>query len=313
VACVAAILVAPVSRPVFATIYDRLLFKTLYPVQHFAEIVENRSGMIGVTPEDTLFGGGVYDGQFKVDLLNGDTNMLVRPFALSALHPNPEHVLFIGLGSGSWVQVIANNPQVQDLTVLDINPAYVEVIGKHPITASLLHNPKVKIVIDDGRRWLVRHPEASFDVIVSNTSFYWRNHSSTLLSADFLRIVRPHLRLNGVFFYNTTFSDDVAATGLAIYPYALRIINCLALSDSPLVFDRARWKSILLRYSIDGKRVVDPDNPEHMKKLDDIVNIRKASVAITGYSIEENDEIRQRLKDRQSVIITDDNMGVEWR
>ncbi len=59
--------------------------------------------------------------------------------------------------------------------------------------------------------------------------------------------------------------------------------------------------------------MIDPDDPRQMKKLDDIVNIRKASPTDAGMSIEENDEIRRRLKDRQNVIITDNNMGVEWR
>ena len=38
-----------------------------------------------------------------------------------------------------------------------------------------------------------------------------------------------------------------------------------------------------------------------------------ALICHAGNSIEENDEIRQRLKDRENVIITDDNMGLEWR
>ncbi len=311
-ACIAAVLIAPASHPVFATIYDRLLFKHSYPAQYFAEIIENRSGMIGVTPDGTLFGGGVYDGRFNTDLLN-DTNMIVRPYALSAFRPNPAHVLMIGLGSGSWAQVIANDSQLQDLIVVEINPGYLEAISKHSDTASLLHNSKVSIVVDDGRRWLLRHPQATFDVVVMNTSYHWRNHTSDLLSTDFLRIVRQHLRSKGAFFYNTTWSDDVMATGLTVYPYALRVLNCLALSDSPLVFDGVRWKSILLSYTIDGKRVINPDDPDQMKKLDQIVNIRHAAPLIASDSIESNDEIRQRLRSRQNLIITDDNMGVEWR
>lgn len=311
VACILPIVIAPASRPLFTTIYDRLLFKTQYPANKFSEVIENRSGVIGVTADSTLYGGGVYDGQFKTDLMN-DSNMIVRPFALSAFHPNPAEVLFIGLGSGSWTQVIANNPQLEHMTVVDINRGYVEAIKHHPITASLLRNPKVTIVIDDGRRWLLRHPEATFDVVISNTSFYWRNHSSTLLSADFLRIVRPHLRPKGVFFYNTTYSDDVAATGLAVYPYALRIINCLAVSDSPIVFNRDHWENVLLGYVIDGKRVIDAEDPDQLKKLNKIVSIPEGPLS-EAESIESDPEIRHRLGQRKHRIITDDNMGLEWR
>jgi len=309
--CVAAMIISPLSRPLFDTIYDRLLFKKFYPVQHFTQVIENRSGIIGITPDGTVFGGGVYDGRFNVDLLN-DTNIIVRPYALSAFQPNLSHVFMIGLGSGSWAQVIANEPQLQDLTVVDINPGYLEAISKHQATASLLHNPKVTIVIDDGRRWLLQNPQATFDMIVMNTTFHWRNHTSNLLSADFLRIVRPHLRPKGILFYNITGSDDALATGLAIFPYALRVFNCIALSDSPLVFDRARWKSVLLSYRIDGKHVIDQDNPGQMKKLDEIVTVGSAVPVGDWSSIETNDELRKRLRGQQNLIITDDNMGVEW-
>ena len=303
--CVVVMIIAPLSRPVFDTIYDRLLFKKFYPMQHFTQVIENRSGVIGITPDGTVFGGGVYDGRFNIDLLN-DTNMIVRPYALSAFQSNLSHVLMIGIGSGSWAQVIANEPYLRDLTVVDINPGYLEAISEHRATASLLHNAKVTIIIDDGRRWLLRNPQATFDMIVMNTTFHWRNHSSNLLSADFLRIVRPHLRPKGVLFYNTTGSNDSLATGLAIFPYALRVLNCIALSDSPLIFDRARWKSVLLSYSIDGKHVIDQGDPAQIKKLDQIVTLGDWS------SIETNDELRKRLRGQRNLIITDDNMGVEW-
>jgi spermidine synthase len=288
------------------------LFKNSYPIQRFAELVENRSGVIGVTPDGTLFGGGVYDGKFNTDLIS-DTNLIVRPYAISAFLAHPTHVLMIGLGTGSWAQVIANNPQLKDLTVIDINPGYLGPISSHPATASLLNNSKVTLVIDDGRRWLLAHPQATFDAVVMNTSYYWRNHSSNLLSTDFLRIVRTHLRHDGVFFFNTTWSDDVMATALTVYPYALRVVNCVALSDSPLVFDRARWKSILLSYTIDGKRVIDPEDLTRQKEFERILSIDYAAPGAGPNSIERNDEIRQRLKNRNNLIITDDNMGVEWR
>ena len=310
--CIAAVVVAPASRPLFTTIYDRLLFKKAYPAMRFDQVIENRSGTIGVTPDGVVFGGGVYDGRFSTDLLN-DVNIIVRPYSLSAFHAAPSRVLMIGVGSGSWAQVIVNNPQVQQLLIVDINPGYLEAIPKHAETASLLSNPKATVIIDDGRRWLLRHPQETFDAIVMNTSFYWRNHSTNLLSTDFLQIVREHLRPRGVFFYNTTHSEDVVATGLSIFPYSLRVCNALALSDSPLKFDRQRWKSILLSYRIDRKPVVNANSLDQMKRLDAIVNIADAPPIGEWDSIEGNEEMRQRLRNRNNLIITDDNMGLEWQ
>lgn len=298
------------SRPIFQSIYSRLLFKDTYPGLHFEQVVESRSGVVGVTPDGTVFGGGVYDGRFNVDLLH-DTNIIIRPYALSALHPAPRHVLMIGLGSGSWAQVIANHPQVEGLTVVEINPGYLQIIPQHPQVASVLQNRKVHIIIDDGRRWLQRNPAEKFDAIVMNTSFYWRNHSSNLLSVEFLRIARGHLRPGGVFFYNTTNSNDVLATGVSVFPYALRVANALAVSDSELVLNTARWRSVLLNYAIDGKKLIDENDPEQLKKLDELMNIKEGPPGPSWDSFEDNGHLRERLQGR--LIITDDNMGLEWR
>ncbi|MBZ5681650.1 MAG: fused MFS/spermidine synthase [Acidobacteriia bacterium] len=298
------------AGPIFPTLYDRLLFKNKYPALHFQEVIETRSGTIGVTRDGTVFGGGVYDGRFNIDLLR-DVNVIVRPYALSALHPAPHDVLMIGLGSGSWAQVVADHPQVERLTVVEINPGYLELIPKQPTVASLPRNPKVHIVIDDGRRWLLWNPQAKFDAIVMNTTFHWRNHASYLLSVEFLQIVRQHLKPGGVLFYNTTGSDDVIATALAVYPYALRFINCVAVSDSPLVFDRARWRVVLLNYVIDGKHMIDASDPKQLQNLDEIVAIPEDPTGRMSNSVENNHQLRSRLQNR--LIITDDNMGLEWR
>jgi predicted membrane-bound spermidine synthase len=310
VAVVITFLAVTASKPLLDTIYDRLLFKKEYPKGHFQRAVENRSGVIGVTPDGVLWGGGVYDGQFSVDLLH-DVNIIVRPFALSAFHSAPRHVLMIGLGSGSWAQVVANHPQLEGLTIVEINPGYLQLLPSYPVVASLLHNPKVYITIDDGRRWLLQNDDKKFDVVVMNTTFYWRDHASNLLSTEFLKIVRRHLNPGGVFFYNTTGSDDAIATGLSVFPYGLRIVNALAVSDAPLGLDRARWRTVLLSYVIDGKRVVDTNDPEQLKKLDELVNLPENPPERGFNSVETNDQLRRRLQNRP--IITDDNMGSEWR
>src|SRR3569833_2370674 len=113
----------------------------------------------------------------------------------------------IGLSSGSWAQVGVNNPAVRHLTIVEINPGYLQLIEKHEEVRSFLRNPKVEIVTDDGRRWLRAHPKGKFDLIVMNTTFHWRAHSSNLLSVEFVTILGQHLKPGGVLFYNTTSSD----------------------------------------------------------------------------------------------------------
>jgi hypothetical protein len=156
----------------------------------FAYVTENRSGIIKVDTDGTVFGNGMYDGRFNVRLQD-DRNGIIRPYALSLFHAAPRDVLMIGLSSGPWAQVIANNPAVRSLTIVEINPGYLTLIAQQSEVASVLHNPKVTIVTDDGRRSLSHHPEERFDAIVSNTtgtssagSRRWKITSSTAKSSS---------------------------------------------------------------------------------------------------------------------------------
>jgi spermidine synthase len=146
--------------------------------ERLSRIVENRSGIITVAQDRTVYGNGAYDGRFNTDLVH-DSNLIIRPFSLSLFHPGPRDVLMIGLSSGSWAQVIANNPDVDSLTVIEINPGYLALIADEPEVASVLANPKVRIVINDGRKWLRANGGRRFDAVVSNTTFFFRSNTTS--------------------------------------------------------------------------------------------------------------------------------------
>jgi spermidine synthase len=307
--CVAIFVIA---GPLFNDLYERLLFKTDYRGQSFSHLVENRSGVIAVGQDGTIYGGGVYDGAYNVDPVH-DVNHLFRLLALSSFHPMPRKVLMIGLSSGSWAQVVANDPDVQSEEIIEINPGYLPLILQYPVVRSLLANPKVHITIDDGRRWLLAHPEARYDAIVMNTSFNWREHMTNLLSVEFLKMARQHLLPGGVLFYNTTGSPEVFETGVSVFPYGLRVGNFLAVSDSPIVVNSDRLEQKLRDYQIDGKPVFDLENPEASERFHQIVAMThtfNTDDDLSHPSMEYADSIRARC--RGARIITDDNMGTEW-
>jgi spermidine synthase len=303
---------AAIAQPLFNTVYERMLYKVEYgPGLKFAHLVESRSGVIGVSANTTVFGGGVYDGKFNTSLVH-DTSLATRVYAVSAFHPQPREVLMIGLSSGSWAQIVANHPTVERLTVVEINPGYLKLIPQYPAVASILHNPKTTIIIDDGRRWLVSNPQRKFDLIVMNSSYHWRAHMSNLLSTAFLKLVRSHLTPGGALFYNTTASGEVMLTGATVFPYAMRVINFLAVSDQPLVFDKDALTRALTAYRIDGKPLLDLTQAADQKKLSELLawGDTPGGPDPATAPIEYADTIRQRFKDKR--IITDDNMGTEW-
>lgn len=311
IACALLVLVA---RPLFAHFYERLFLKSDYHSDYaFRDVVENRNGVITVDSDERVYGGGIYDGQFNVDPVSG-TNGVFRVYAIPAFHPRPEKVLVIGLASGSWAQILANYPKVKEMTIVEINPGYLSLIPQRPIVASLLHNPKVHVEIDDGRRWLIAHPESKFDFILMNTSYHWRAHASNLLSTEFMQILRQHLLPGGVAYYNTTSSARTQFTGATSFPYALRLSNFLAVSDSPIIFDRSQCEQALINYTLDGHPVFNLSNPADRRALDSIVSLPFHNNETMGRyldeSIEDRSSLLARLKGQR--LITDDNMGTEW-
>ncbi|HEY3930446.1 MAG TPA: hypothetical protein VGL89_18885 [Candidatus Koribacter sp.] len=300
--------------PLFQNLYERLAFRRVVPP--FSQVVENRHGVIAVTGDNiTVLGGGVYDGRFNTNPRD-DKNLISRCYSLFGfLSRPPRHVLMIGLSSGSWAQVIASNPEVQDLTIVEINPGYLRVIPRHSDVASVLTNPKVHIVIDDGHRWLLRNPTARFDLIIMNMTFHWRANATNLLSREFLELVRLHLEPGGAHFYNTTSSLEAFATAVAVFPHAVRIGNFIAVSDQPLVFQPDRWRQRMANYFIDGHPVLDPA----VQADDRFVNSIAATAEFVARNpndpralfFEDESNLRRRLQGR--TVVTDDNMAVEWR
>lgn len=293
----------------YVNLYERLLReRPSDDVPPFATVIENKHGVVAVSADGTVYGGGIYDGVFNVDLVH-DRNLLVRPLALGAFHPKPRHVLSIGLASGSWAQVLIHHPEIERLTVIEINPGYLPLLRQHEAVASLLDNPKLELVIDDGRRWLAAHPERRFDALVMNTTFHWRSQSTNLLSEEFLQLVRAHLHPGGIALLNTTGSAKVYRTALGVFPHANRFYNTVIASDAELTPDRQRWERQLRAYRIDGRPVFDL--PRDDAALAQVLASLDHSGPPESAKLESRDQLLARTAGEPR--ITDDNMATEWR
>jgi spermidine synthase len=296
----------------YGLLYERIIFRHREEAKTpFAHLVENRNGVIAVLQNGAVFGGGVYDGEFVINP-DQDSNLIIRALAISAIQPHPRRVLIIGLASGSWAQVIVNHPETTAMDIVEINPGYLSLIAQYPVVQSLLTNPKVRIFVDDGRRWLIAHPDEKYDLIVTNSTYHWRAHSSTLLSAEFYKLARLHLADGGVYYFNSTESGETMATALSVFPYGLRIINFLAVSDSPIRFDSDLWFSTLAKYEIDGKRLLPPNDPATQRVLARYALLSRTLDGPPVFGgLETSDSLRKRFGKVR--LITDDNMGLEWK
>ena len=151
-----------------------------------------------------------------------------------------------------------------------------------------------------------------FDAIVMNTTHHWRSNASNLLSVDFLQLIRQHLNPGGVHFYNTTGSDEVLATGMHVFPYGMRLVNLLVVSDTPLQLNAGHWVDVLLQYKVDGKPVFNLSQEQDRRRLKEVALLTATMDRDlpSPFTLESADHIRARTS--RTRIITDDNMGTEW-
>jgi len=290
----------------FWWLYEHLQYKHEFTSgMRFAQTIESRHGVVTVDTSGAVYGNGAYDGMIGTKL--EPKSWLVRPYFLSAVRDRIENVLVIGVASGSWTQILVNHPQVKHVTAIELSHGYLDLIRARPEVASLLTNPKLNLVIDDGRRWLRQHPDARFDAIVMNTTHHWREFASALLSREFLTEVKAHLTPEGIAFWNCTESPRAARTGMEVFPQTMMVMNhCLA-SNAPLEPNRDRWQKVLAAYHIDGQPVIAADQ---INGVLDFLNGEALPVPGNMWHWCRRPAMQSAWGDAK--IITDDNLGHEY-
>lgn len=191
-------------------------------------IVETRQGIVVSYSDDAagdaVFGGNVYDGRTNVDP-RINSNGINRIVMLQAITPAPRRVLMIGLSVGSWQHIIGGFPGVEHMDVVEINPGYVDLARNYDVQDRAIHDPRVNLIIGDGRKFLRQNPDAKYDLVVMNTTWHWRMYVSLLLSREFLTLIKSHMTPDAVLAFNTTESIDAFKTASAVFPHVYRYDN----------------------------------------------------------------------------------------
>jgi spermidine synthase len=97
----------------------------------------------------------------EIDLLwqgnSVNTHQAVVADHLLLLHPNPQRVLVIGVGTGQMPMRVLSY-DVDELDCVDIEPAVFDVIRDH-FDARWMTDPRVELIRADGRNFLVHTPK----------------------------------------------------------------------------------------------------------------------------------------------------------
>ncbi|MEM1008299.1 MAG: polyamine aminopropyltransferase [Myxococcota bacterium] len=170
---------------------QRLVFQTHSRYQTLRFVRDERPAK----PVYRLYLNG--DHQFSSDLERNYHELLVHPI-LNAV-PSKQEILLLGAGDGLAVRELLRIPEVQRITLVDLDPAVTHLAQTHPILRKInqdaLQSPRVRILHQDADRF-VRQTQQRFDAIIIDLPVPTRYGLSKLYTVQFYRqlhrITHPH-------------------------------------------------------------------------------------------------------------------------
>lgn len=153
---------------------------------------------------------------------------------LTSLLPDQrDEFLVIGLGAGVTAGALAADEAVKRVTVAEIEPLVTRVADTWfaEWNDTVTRNPKVRIVVEDGRH-VLNHSEALFDGITSDPLDPWTRGAAALYTEEFWGLAKSRLRPGGVVtawgqLYESTEESarSVIATFMNVFPNSALFAN----------------------------------------------------------------------------------------
>jgi spermidine synthase len=277
---------------------------------------EGLNGTVAVTL--TTDGIRSFHSAGKVQASNDPRDMRLQRLLghISAMaYPEPKSVLVVACGAGVTAGSFVPYPSVKRIVICDIEtlvPKYVTPqFAKE--NYSVVDNPKVQVVHDDGRHF-IRTTKEKFDVITSDPIDPWVKGCAALNTVEYYEMCKAHLNPGGVMslwipFYesNSQTIKSVLATFFKVFPNGIVWSNdsdgngydaVLFGTVEPAKIDVAEWQ----------KRLDRPDYGKVAESLAD-AGFRNALDLLSTYAIQASD-LQEWMRDAQ--INTDANMRLQY-
>ncbi len=116
------------------------------------------------------------------------------------LNRNPRKVFVLGTGSGMTLGAVSVHPEVEQITLAEIEPKVLGVartFGVYNHYVLNRPNPKLKVVFNDGRNFLMTTRE-KFDVITADPVHPWFSGAGYLYTTEYFRAAAEHLNPGGI-------------------------------------------------------------------------------------------------------------------
>ncbi|HUG52533.1 MAG TPA: fused MFS/spermidine synthase [Vicinamibacteria bacterium] len=167
--------------------------------------------------------------------------------APAIVHPAPLDVAIIGLGSGDTAWAAGCRPETRTLTVFEISGGQPPLLsrvaaeGRYPSLTSFLADPRLRIVIEDGRRGL-QAAGRRYDVIEADALWPTVAYAGNLYSVEFFQMCARRLRPGGIL-CTWAPTPRVYSSFVTALPHVIGLGDreILLGSNEPIEIDREAW------------------------------------------------------------------------
>ena len=113
-------------------------------------------------------------------------------------HPDPKKVFVLGTGTAMTLGATTIHPEVEEIVLAEIEPGVLPAARTFAEwNHGAVDNPKVRIVFNDGRNFLLTTRER-FDVITADPIHPWSGGASYLYTDEYFRLAADRLNPGGV-------------------------------------------------------------------------------------------------------------------
>jgi len=165
------------------------------------------------------------------------------------IHPTPEHVAVIGLGSAGTVNGIAGRAETRRIDCFEIASNQAEVLAEYAAQANdtavnaVLSDPRLRLIFRDGR-YAIRNRNVFYDVIEADALRPSSAYSGNVYSQEYFELIRSRLKPGGL---AVTWCPTarVLNTFRSVFPYVAYCDRLVLIgSNQPIRLD---WPSIRQR------------------------------------------------------------------
>jgi predicted membrane-bound spermidine synthase len=157
------------------------------------------------------------------------------------IHPNPQTIAIIGLGSGDTLFHAGGRPETKELICIEIVGSQMEMLREmaqrreYPALRSILNDPRITYEITDGRSYIMQR-ERTYDVIEADALRPNSAYAGNLYSEEYFRLVLDHLNPGGLA-VTWAPTERVRTTFTQVFPHYVDFGDILIGSNEPIELD----------------------------------------------------------------------------